>query len=67
MGESIIRGLIGLCLLVAAIYIALWVIAGLGIALPAMIVKIIWIVVVLVAILVFYRGLKGSGHGGWLP
>ena len=66
MGEAIIRGLIGLCLLVGAVYVAIWVIAALGIALPAIIIKIVWIIVVLVAILMLYRALKSSG-AGWLP
>ena len=67
MGEMLIRGLIGLCLRVGAVYVALWVFAALGIVLPAMIVKIIWIVVVLVAVLYVYRALKAAGGASWLP
>lgn len=66
MGETIIRGLISLCLLVLAVFIAIWVIGALGIALPPMVIQIVWIIVALIAILIFYRALKAGG-GNWLP
>lgn len=66
MGEAIIRGLIGLCLLVLAVFIAFWVISALGIHLPDMVEKIVWIIVALVAVLIFYRSIKASG-ASWLP
>lgn len=66
MGETIIRGLISLCLLVLAVYVVIWVLAALGIFLPAMVIKIVWIIVALVAILMLYRALKASG-ANWVP
>lgn len=57
MGETLIRGLIGLCLLALAVFIAFWVIGLLGITLPAIVPTIVWIIVGLVAALMFYRAL----------
>lgn len=66
MIESVIRFLIGLCLLVAAVYLVIWVIGALGLAIPGMVVKIIWIVVALIALLWLFRLLRPHA-GGWLP
>jgi hypothetical protein len=55
MIEAVIYGLIYLALLVLAVYVVLWVIGELGITLPPQVVKIIWIVVVLVALLVLVQ------------
>lgn len=66
MGEAIIRGLISLCLLVLAVFVVIWVIGALGIGIPPQVLKIIWIIVALIAILMIYRALKGSG-ANWLP
>lgn len=66
MFEAVVRGLIGLCLLVAAFFLVLWVLGQLGIVLPAIIVTIAKVILVLIAILVLYRMLKPHS-GGWLP
>lgn len=66
MIEAVIRALIGLCILIACVFLVLWVLAQLGIALPAMVVKVIWIVVALIAILYIVRLLRPHA-GGWLP
>ena len=66
MAEALIRGLIALCLLVAADYVAFWVIGLLGIVLPPIIETVVWIIVALVAILYLFRALKSSGVN-WLP
>jgi hypothetical protein len=55
MFERIIRALIYLCFLAAAFWLIVWVVSGLGIAIPSMVVHILGIVLVLVAILVLYR------------
>jgi hypothetical protein len=55
MIEAVIYGLIYLALLVLAVYIVLWVIGELGITLPPQVVKIIWVVVVLVALLIIVQ------------
>lgn len=60
MGETIIRGLISLCLLVLAVFVALWVLSAIGVTLPSMAITIIWIIVGLIALLLFYKALGGS-------
>jgi len=68
MIESVIMGLIYLCLVVIAIYLIIWVIGQLGIVIPDNIMKVIWVIVVLVAILILVRTiLPGMGvRIGWL-
>lgn len=66
MIESVIRFLIGICLLVAAVYLVLWVLTAIGLLIPAMVVKIIWIVVALIALLWLFRLLRPYA-GNWLP
>ena len=66
MFEAFIKGLIWVCFLVIAVYVGIWVLGVLGLSLPAHIIPIIWVIVVLVAILVFYRLFKGAG-ATWLP
>lgn len=66
MVEAVIKFLIGLCLLVAAVYLVLWVLGSLGLAIPGMVVKIIWIVVVLIAVLWLFQLLRPHA-GNWLP
>jgi hypothetical protein len=66
MIEAVIRGLIAICLAVAAVVLILWVLAQLGIALPSMVVKILWIIVALIVLLWLFRLLRPHA-GGWLP
>ena len=62
MIESVIMGLIWLCVLVICIYLVIWVLQQLGIVIPDNIMKIIWVIVVLVAILIVIRTiLPGMG------
>jgi hypothetical protein len=58
MFEAVIRFLITICLIALAVYLVLWVLASLGIIIPAMVVKIIWIIAALVAILFLVRLLR---------
>ncbi len=60
MGETLIRALISLCLLVLAVIIVFWVLGILGVVLPGMVETIIWVVVGLIALLYLYRALGGS-------
>ena len=55
MIESVIYALIYLALVVLAVYVVLWVLGELGIALPPQVVKILWVIVVLVAILIIVQ------------
>jgi hypothetical protein len=60
MIEAVIYALIYLALVVLAIYVVLWIIGELGIALPAQVIKIIWIIVALIAILIIVQTLLPS-------
>jgi hypothetical protein len=66
MVETVIRLLIGLCLLVLCVVLVIWVLGELGIVLPAIVMKIGWVILVLIVILIIYRTLKPVA-GGWLP
>ncbi len=55
MVESLIKALIILCIVVACVFLVLWVLGQLGITLPAMVVNVIWIIVVLLALLFLWR------------
>ncbi len=66
MAEAIIRGLIGLCLLVAAVWLVLYVVGMLGIMIPPMVVTIVWIIVMLIAVLILIQMLRPY-IGGFIP
>lgn len=68
MIEAVIMGLIYLCLIVISIYLVIWVLKQLDITIPDNIMKILWVIVVLVALLVLIRTiLPGMGvRIGWL-
>jgi hypothetical protein len=66
MVEAVIRLLIGLCLLVLCVFLILWVLAQLGIVIPAMVMKIVWVIVALIAVLLIVRAVRPFA-GGWLP
>ena len=62
MIEAVISGLIYLCILVICVYLIEFVLGALGISIPANIMKIIWVIVILVAILILVRTiLPGMG------
>jgi hypothetical protein len=55
MIEAVIFALIYLALLVLAMYLVLWVLGELGITIPANVIKILWIIVALIAILIIVQ------------
>ncbi len=57
MFESIITLLIYICLVVAVCWLVIWVLGELGVALPAQVIKIFWVIVVLIVILLLFRTL----------
>lgn len=61
MIETLITLLIYICILVAVVYLVLWVIASIGVPLPGQVIKIIWIIVALLVILWLVRSLPGLG------
>lgn len=66
MVEAVIRFLIGICLLVLCVVLILWVFASLGLIIPPLVIKIIWIIAALVAVLYLVRLLRPH-WGTWLP
>lgn len=66
--EAIVRALIYICLVVLAMFLVLWVLAEIGLALPAMVIKILWVIVVLLCILVLFRLFWPMASGfAWFP
>jgi len=62
MIESVIMLLIYICLVVGVCWLVIWVLGQLGIALPAQVVKIFWVIVVLIVILLLYKMLAPALH-----
>lgn len=63
MLTSIIVMLIYVALLVAAVWLVLWVLGQVGVTLPEPIVRIIWVIVVLLVLLWFVQAFLGGGIG----
>lgn len=57
MFENLVMLLISICLVVGACWLVMWVLEQLGVALPAQVIKIFWVIVVLICILLLYRAL----------
>lgn len=66
MLEAVIRALIAICFVALAVFLVLWVLAELGLGLPPMVVKILWVVAVLLVLLYLVR-LFRPHWGGWFP
>lgn len=66
MVEAVIRLLIGLCLLVLCVFLIVWVLGAIGIVIPATVMKILWVIVALIAILLIVQALRPFA-GGMLP
>ncbi len=66
MIEAVIRALIYILVLAAAVFLVLWVMSIIGVALPVMVVQIIWAIFALVCVLVLFRLLRPHA-GNWLP
>lgn len=67
--ERVVRALIYIAFVVLAFYLILWFFAAIGIALPAMVVKIIGVILVLFCVLVLIRLFAGSWPANfrWWP
>lgn len=66
MFENVIMLLIQICVVVVLVYIVIWVLGILGVSLPPKVVQIFWVICALIVILLLYRALAGSLHGGRL-
>ena len=66
--ESLIRALIYLCCIALGFFLCLWVLAELGVALPAMVLVILKVIFVLIAILILVRLFMPALTGfNWFP
>lgn len=59
MIESVIIALIYLCIFVAVVWLVIWVLGQIGIPIPSMVMKIIWVIVVLLMLLYLLRAFGG--------
>jgi hypothetical protein len=62
VAENIVKALVGLCILVLCVFLAIWVLGMIGITLPAIVINIVWVIVVLLVILFVLRAL---GYANW--
>ena len=62
MLETVITLLIYACVIALVVYLVLWVLQSIGIALPPQVVKIIWIIVALVVLLMVVQFVLPGGH-----
>jgi hypothetical protein len=60
---NILWALVSLCIAVGIIYLILWVLGALGLAIPANIVKVIWVILVLLAIIWIVEHFLVGGSG----
>jgi hypothetical protein len=60
MIEAIIYLLIKIAILALVIYLVLWVLALIGVPIPARVIQIIWVIVVLIAWLLCWQTISGS-------
>ena len=70
MVENVIYLLIYICLLVALVFLVIWVLGKLGLEIPPMVLNILWVIVVLIVILLCWRALSpfiGGGGGRLFP
>jgi hypothetical protein len=63
--SAIVRALIMVCCVVLAVWLVIWVLGELGLALPAMVVKILWLIAVLLIILFLVRTLWPAVSSRW--
>jgi len=66
MVEAVIKFLVTICLIALCVFLVLWVLSALGVALPPMVVKVIWIIVALIAVLFLVRMLRPY-FGRYIP
>lgn len=66
MVEAVIRFLITICVVALCLFLVLWVFAAIGIIIPPTVVKILWIIAALIAVLFLVRLLRPY-WGNYLP
>jgi hypothetical protein len=63
--EAVIKTLITIAVIVLCMWLALWALQEIGLAIPAMVVHILWVIVILIAILVIVRLLVSPYWSSW--
>ncbi|MER9196414.1 hypothetical protein NKI13_24535 [Mesorhizobium australicum] len=61
MIEAIISLLIYVCVLALVIYVVIWILGQIGIALPPQVIKILWIIVTLIVLLMLVHLVLAGG------
>jgi hypothetical protein len=64
---TILWALVYLCIFVAVVWLVLWVLGKLGIAIPANVLNIIWVILVLLCIIWIISHFSGAWSGHRLP
>lgn len=62
MVSTVIITLIWICVIVGVVFLAKWVLEQIGVAIPAQVMKIVWVVVVLICLLILWQA-----FGGMIP
>lgn len=62
MIEAVITFLIYVCILALVVYLVIFVLQQIGVPLPAMVIKILWIIVALIALLFLIRLILPGGR-----
>lgn len=65
MGEYIFKGFISLIVAIIVVLLVFWVFDMVGIHLPALVEKLVWVIVILFTLLWLYRGAKKKYPGAW--
>ena len=61
MIEALMTVLIYACVLALVVYLIIWVLGIIGVALPEKVVQLIWVIVALIVVLLLVRALLGTG------
>lgn len=59
MIDSVIYALIAICIIVAVVYLVIWVLQQLGVPLPGQVIKIMWVIVGLLCLLMLWHMIGG--------
>lgn len=60
MIESVIYALIVICVIALVGYLVIWVLQQLGVPLPVMVIKILWVIFALICILILWQLFSGA-------
>lgn len=61
MLEAVIMMLIYVCILALVVYLVIWVLGQIGVALPPQVIKILWVIAALIVLLMLVRLVLAGG------